>query len=454
MVNQPFSLPAERAVLGSMMLSKEALFNCVARLTENDFYIKDHKIIFNAISNVHKRGIEVDVVTVTEQFSMDGNLKELSNPEYIYELIEDVVSPSNSDHYVRIVQDKTVLRYLVNLADNIANNWDKNEMDDIGSYIARAETDILNITRSRNVGEFKSAKEVLDVLKEKLFNSSKNRGEITGVPSGFDNLDRLTHGFQKGDLLILAARPGVGKTALSLNFAVNAAIKTRGSVAIFSLEMPSEQLLQRMLSSMSNVNSSKIRSLNLDEREWTKIDVAVNELSKTKIFVDDTAGAKLADIQGKARKLKAVHDDLNLIIVDYLQLITTSSFSKSENRQNEVSEISRGLKEMARELKVPVIALSQLSRSVEKRENKKPMLSDLRESGSIEQDADIVLFIYREDYYKNQTQVKEGDKAKEENSIVELTIAKHRNGPTGEIELIFLKEYGLFYGDPNAKKRE
>ncbi len=440
MANQPYSLSAERAVLGSMMLSKEALFNCVARLTENDFYIKDHKIIFNAIFNAHKRGIEIDVVTVTEQFSMDGNIDKLSSPEYIYELIEDVVSPSNADHYIRIIQDKTVLRYLVNLADQIATTWDKKEMEDIGSYIAKVETDVLNITRSRNVGEFKSAKEVLDVLKEKLFNSSKNKNNLTGVPSGYADLDRLTNGFQKGDLIILAARPGVGKTALSLNFAMNSAVKTRGTVALFSLEMPSEQLLQRMLSSFSSVNSTKIRSLNLNEKEWTKIDVAVNEISKTKIFVDDTAGAKLADIQAKARKLKAVNDDLNLIIVDYLQLITTSSFSKSDNRQNEVSEISRGLKEMARELKVPVIALSQLSRAVEKRENKKPILSDLRESGSIEQDADIVMFIYREDYYqKSDKEEKSND-----SSVVELTISKNRNGPTGEIDLVFIKEYGLF----------
>ena len=445
MTNQPYSLSAEKAVLGSMMLSREALFNAVARLTDEDFFINDHKVIFSVIKNVHKKGIDVDTVTVAEQFLLDGKINEVSNPEYIYELVEGVVSPSNIENYIRIIQDKTVLRQIVNFADSIASKWDKEEMEDIGDYVAKVEDDILKITRSRNVGEFKSVKEVLNVLKEKLFTNAKNKGELTGITSGFNDLDKLTHGFQSGDLIILAARPAMGKTALALNFAMNAAIKTKNVVAIFSLEMPSEQLLQRMLGSRSNVNSAKIRSLNLNDKEWTKIDVAVNELSKTRIFVDDTPGAKLADIQAKARKLKNTHDDLGLIIVDYLQLITTSSFNKNDNRQQEVSEISRGLKEMARELKVPVIALSQLSRSVEKREDKKPMLSDLRESGSIEQDADIVMFIYREDYYKH-----EKEEESNQSGIVELTISKHRNGPTGEVELIFLKEYGLF---SNSSKR-
>lgn len=445
MANLPYSLIAEKAVLGSMMISREALLNCVALLEEEDFYVKDHKIIFQTIRNVHRRQLKVDTVTVSEQLALDGNLKKLSRQEYILELADEVVSPSSAEDYLKIIKDKTVLRNLVSVANNIVSNWDKEEIEDIGTYVARAEQDILKITRSRNVGGFESARDVLKVLKEKLFNSSKNKGELTGINSGFKDLDVLTNGFQSGDLIILAARPSMGKTALALNFALNAAEKTGRTIGIFSLEMPSEQLMQRMLSSSSNVNSSKIRSLNLNENEWTKIDVAVNKLSNTKIYVDDTAGAKLADIQAKARKLKNIHDDLGLIVVDYLQLITTPTGAKGDNRQLEVAEISRGLKEMARELRVPVIALSQLSRAVEKRTDKRPMLSDLRESGSIEQDADLVMFIYRDDYYRHE---KDNEGEDKDVGIVELNIAKHRNGPTGDVELVFLKEYGLFSGKP------
>ncbi len=450
MVNQPYSATAERAVLGAMMLSKEALGDAIAGLTEDDFYLNDNKVVFNVIKNVHRKGLNVDVVTVAEQFMLDGKTNEISRPEYIYELVENVVSPSNIKNYIRIIQDKRLLRNLVNLSEKIATKWEKEGIEDIGDYVSKAENELLKITRERNVGEFKKAKDVLKVLKEKLYISSKNKGELTGTTSGFVDLDSITHGFQKGDLIILAARPAMGKTALALNFAMNAAIKTNSVVGIFSLEMPSEQLMQRMVSSRSNVNSSKIRSLNLSEKEWTKIDVAVSELSKTEIYVDDTPGAKLADIQAKARDLKRKEDNLGLIIVDYLQLVTTSSSLKKENRQQEVSEISRGLKEMARELNVPVIALSQLSRLVERREEKRPMLSDLRESGSIEQDADVVMFIYREDYYSKEAgKDSEGDN--NQSGIVEITIAKHRNGPTGKVELVFLKEFGLF---SNSSKRE
>lgn len=442
--NKPSSISAEKAVLGAMMLSKEALYNSIARLNEDDFYLNDHKVIFSVIKDVHKKAIDVDTITVAEQFVLDGKINSISDPNYIYELVENVVSPSNIENYIRILQDKTLLRKLVELSDGVANKWDKEEINDIGEYVSKIERDLLKITRSRNVGEFKTSGEILNVLKEKLFTSTKHKGELTGITSGFIDLDNITHGFQNGDLIILAARPSMGKTALALNFVMNAASKTKKSVAIFSLEMPSEQLLQRMLSSRSNINSGKIRSLNLNEKEWTKIDVAMNELSNTKIYVDDTAGAKLADIQAKARKLKTTHDDLGLIVVDYLQLITTSSFSRSDNRQQEVSEISRGLKEIARELKVPVIALSQLSRLVERREDKRPMLSDLRESGSIEQDADLVMFIYRDDYYNKETGKQNEQENNNNSGIVELTISKHRNGPTGKVDLIFLKEFGLF----------
>ena len=446
MVEQPYSSQAERAVLGSMMLSKDAVYEGVARLTEEDFYLRDHKIIFNAIKNTHIRGLEVDIVTVVDQLMLDNKLQELSDANYIYTILEDTITPSTIEQYIRIIQDKTILRYLVNLSDSIANGWNKQEIDDIGDYVSKIENDVLAITRARNVGDFKSPGEVIEVIKEKLVNNDRRRGELTGTPSGYRDLDRVTNGFQKGDLVILAARPSMGKTALALNFAMNAAIEHNYPVGIFSLEMPAEQLMQRMLSATSGVNSDKIRSFNLTDKEWPKIDIGVNKLSKSKIYIDDTAGAKIADIQSKAKKLKAKHDDLGLIVIDYLQLITTSTFSKSDNRQQEVSEISRQLKAMARDLKVPVIALSQLSRSVEKREDKRPMLSDLRESGSIEQDADLVMFIYRDDYYNSNK-----DENQASTGVAQVSIAKHRNGATGVVELLFLKDVGLF---SNYTKRE
>ncbi|MBR3891234.1 MAG: replicative DNA helicase [Bacilli bacterium] len=447
MVEQPYSSQAERAVLGSMMLSKDAVYEGVARLTEEDFYLRDHKIIFNAIKNTHIRGLEVDIVTVVDQLMLDNKLQELSDANYIYTILEDTISPSTVEQYIRIVQDKTILRYLVNLCDSISSGWNKNEIDDIGDYVSKVENDVLSITRSRNVGDFKSPGEVIEVIKEKLVNTDRRTGKLTGTPSGYTDLDRITNGFQPGDLIILAARPSMGKTALALNFAMNASIEHNYPVGVFSLEMPAEQLMQRMLSATSGVNSDKIRSFNLTDKEWPKIDIGVNKIAKSKIYIDDTAGAKIADIQSKAKKLKAKHDDLGLIVIDYLQLITTSTFSKSDNRQQEVSEISRALKAMARDLKVPVIALSQLSRTVEKREDKRPMLSDLRESGAIEQDADLVMFIYRDDYY-NQNK---GEENQASTGVAQISIAKHRNGATGGIELLFLKDVGLF---SNYTKRE
>ncbi len=447
MVEQPYSSQAERAVLGSMMLSKDAVYEGVARLTEEDFYLRDHKIIFNAIKNTHIRGLEVDIVTVVDQLMLDNKLQELSDANYIYTILEDTISPSTVEQYIRIVQDKTILRYLVNLCDSISSGWNKNEIDDIGDYVSKVENDVLSITRSRNVGDFKSPGEVIEVIKEKLVNTDRRTGKLTGTPSGYTDLDKITNGFQPGDLIILAARPSMGKTALALNFAMNASIEHNYPVGVFSLEMPAEQLMQRMLSATSGVNSDKIRSFNLTDKEWPKIDIGVNKIAKSKIYIDDTAGAKIADIQSKAKKLKAKHDDLGLIVIDYLQLITTSTFSKSDNRQQEVSEISRALKAMARDLKVPVIALSQLSRTVEKREDKRPMLSDLRESGAIEQDADLVMFIYRDDYY-NQNK---GEENQASTGVAQVSIAKHRNGATGGIELLFLKDVGLF---SNYTKRE
>ena len=450
MKNLPHSLDAERAVLGAMLVSRDALLNSVVRLSIDDFYEEDHKLIFDTIRTVYNKGSNVDAVTVIEQFVLNNTLNQLSNREdTVYDLVLNVVSASNVEEYIRIIQDKTTLRKLVLLAEDVANKWQKEELSDIADYVAKVESDTLSITRSRNVGEFKTTTEVIDVLKEKLFASGKSNGGLTGITSGFTDIDNITHGFQKGDLIILAARPSMGKTALALNFLVNAAIKQNVTTAMFSVEMPAEQLMQRMISAQSGVNGDKLRSLDLNDKDWTKIDVAANQLSKSKIFVDDTSAIKLGDLAVKARKLKSLHDDLSLIVVDYLQIVKASEQASKEGSQKEITEISQGLKALARELEVPVIALSQLSRDNEKRDNKRPMLSDLRGSGAIEQDADLVMFIYREDYFDNQKGGKDkGQEEKKEtigsSGIAEVSISKHRNGATGVVKLVFLKEYGLF----------
>jgi len=451
MKNLPYSLEAERAVLGAMLVSKDALLNSVVRLGLEDFYVEDHKLIFDAIKNVYNKGVAVDAVTVIEQFILNNTLNQLSNKEdTIYDLVLNMVSASNVEEYIRIIQDKTTLRRLVNLANDICNKWQKEEINDIGDYVAQVESDTLAITRSRNVGGFKTTEEVISVLKEQMFSKDRANGTVTGVTSGFTDIDKVTHGFQKGDLIILAARPSMGKTALALNFLVNAAIKQNITTAMFSVEMPAEQLMKRMISAQSGVNGDKLNSLNLNDKDWAKIDVATSKLSQAKIFVDDTSSIKLGDLIVKARKLKSLHEDLGLIVVDYLQIVKASEQASREGTQKEVQEISQGLKALARELEIPIVALSQLSRDNEKRDNKRPMLSDLRGSGAIEQDADLVMFIYREDYFDNQKNKKGKDQqeSKDENNnssgIAEVSISKHRNGATGVVKLVFLKEYGLF----------
>lgn len=448
MTNLPHSLEAERAILGAMLISKDALPNIV-RLSIDDFYIDDHKLIFDAIKTIYDKGEGVDAVTVVDHFISNNMIDRLSEKEQtIYDLIINVVSASNIEDYIRILQDKTTLRKLVVLANEVSTKWQKEEIGEISDYVSDVEQQVLKVTRERNVGEFKNTEEIIAVLREKLFNNTRQNGNLTGVTSGFTDIDNYTHGFQKGDLIILAARPSMGKTALALNFLVNAALKQKVTTAMFSVEMPAEALMQRMLSAQSGVNGDKIRGLDLNDKDWTKIDMAASQLSEAKIFVDDTSAIKLGDLSIKARKLKNAHPDLSLIIVDYLQIVKASDRASKEGTQKEVQEISQGLKALARELDIPIIALSQLSRDNEKRDNKRPMLSDLRGSGSIEQDADLVMFIYREDYFdnqKNKKDNKEEDKKDNSNSgIAEVSISKHRNGATGIVKLVFLKEFGLF----------
>ena len=438
MEEKSYSINVEQSVLGAMMSSKDSFIMASTKLLEEDFYVPEHKIIFQKMLDVNEKNMAVVLTTLVEELKLSLSLEKIGGIEYLISLKEIAISSINIEQYIKILKDKTLIRRLLRFAGDLEKNWETETVNDVDDYVSQLETEFLSIVRSRQVGEFESAAQVLDRVKMAMTNSARSTGGLTGVTSGFVDLDKKTQGFQKGDMIILAARPSVGKTALALNFAINAALKGGITVAVFSLEMPAEQLMQRLLSNKSGVIGDKIRSMNLTDKDFIKIDTATKELANAKLFIDDTAGIKISDLEAKARKLKGMYDDLGLIVIDYMQLITTPSKGNGDSRQNEVSEISRKVKALARDLGVPIIALSQLSRSVEKREDKRPMLSDLRESGSIEQDADIVMFIYRDDYYNKK------EDANVESSVVELNLAKHRNGPTGKLNLVFLKQIGKF----------
>ena len=341
MTNLPHSIEAERAILGAMLISKDAIPNIV-RLSVEDFYIEDHKLIFDAIKTIYDKGEGVDAVTVVDHFISNNMIDQLSEKEQtIYDLIINVVSASNIEDYIRILQDKTTLRKLVILANDVSTKWQKEEIGEISDYVSDVEQQVLKVTRERNVGEFKNTEQIIAVLREKLFNNTRQNGNLTGVTSGFTDIDNYTHGFQKGDLIILAARPSMGKTALALNFLVNAALKQKVTTAMFSVEMPAEALMQRMLSAQSGVNGDKIRGLDLNDKDWTKIDMAAGQLSEAKIFVDDTSAIKLGDLSIKARKLKNAHPDLALIVVDYLQIVKASDRASKEGTKRSTGNIPR-----------------------------------------------------------------------------------------------------------------
>ena len=358
--------------------------------------------------------------------------------DYILKLSDTAVSQANSAHYIELIKSRAHLRRLIETAEAIAEDayHVDQELDDV---MDQAERSILQITRSRKATEFKSSKEVISNVIQELTKLRSFSDHVTGIKTGYD-LDKMTNGFQRGDLIILAARPAMGKTAFALNLAMRAAQFNSGAVAIFSLEMPAEALMKRIMSARSEVESFKLRSGNMSDEDFNRINEAAADLSGTKLFIDDSSNIKIAEIYSKCRKLKSEHG-LDMVVIDYLQLISGSSRSSGDNRQQEISEISRSLKGLAREMECPVIALSQLSRAVEQRPNKHPMLSDLRESGSIEQDADIVMFLYREDYYNK-------DKTEEEQNLperTEINLAKHRNGATGNVDLAFSKSISAFY---------
>ncbi len=426
----PHNLDAEQAVLGAILMDSQVLTLVAERLRPEDFYRQGHQRLFQAMLDVAERGEPVDLVTVAAELQKSKQLEEVGGVSYLTELADSVPTSAHADHYARIVEEKAILRRLIRTATQIAASGYTGG-DDVAEILDDAERKILDISQRRIRKAFLPIRDILMDTYERIEQMHENQGELTGIPTGFPDLDRMTSGLQRSDLIILAARPSMGKTAFALNLAQNVAIHAGETVAIFNMEMPAIQMVQRMLSAEGNIDAQVFRTGNLDEEDWEKLTMAIGTLAEVPIFIDDTPGLTVFDIRAKLRRLQAEHG-LGLVVIDYLQLIRGRG---GESRQQEISEISRSLKLLARELDVPVIALSQLSRAVEQRQDKRPMLSDLRESGSIEQDADIVAFLYRDDYY---------DEESERKNIMELIIGKHRNGPVGKVELLFLKNYNKF----------
>ena len=434
----PYSLEAEESLLGNIMLYDEAMRQTVeAGILSEDFYFDNHRKIYNIMYSMYEKKESIDTVSLSTKLKDFEYYDKVGGADFILRLAGSTISNANTKDYIRIIKNKSYARKVIEAANKIADEGYDGKLE-IEDLLDEAENRILGITRSRAMSDFKKSSEVFDATLEKIQRIYDQGDTITGIKSMYSDLDRMTTGFQRGDLIILAARPSVGKTAFALNISLNAASVSSGAVAIFSLEMPADQLASRMLSAKSRVAGQKLRTGKLDNNDWSKVNEAVSELRRQKIYIDDTPGIKVSDIFAKCRTLKN-DAGLSLIIIDYIQLIQGSG--KNESRQQEVSEISRRLKALARELDVPVIALSQLSRGVEKREDKRPMLSDLRESGAIEQDADLVMFLYRDEYYNRKDE--EERAATEE---VELNLAKHRNGPTGLVKLMFEREINAFYG--------
>ncbi|QYR21729.1 replicative DNA helicase [Paenibacillus sp. sptzw28] len=430
----PQNIEAEQAVLGAVLLQAEALITSMERLRSDDFYTPAHQLIFEAMVELGEANQPIDLVTLTAYLQDRQQLEETGGVSYLAKLANAVPTAANVDYYAQIVEEKSMVRRLIRTATNIVSSGYA-AADDVGLMLNEAEQRILELSNRRASSGFISIRDVLMEVFERVEHLYTNKGGTTGIPSGFSDLDKMTSGFQRNDLIIVAARPSVGKTAFALNIAQNVGVRSRETVAIFSLEMSAAQLVQRMICAESNVDAGRMRTGYLEGDDWEKLTMAIGSLSEAQIYIDDTPGITVADIRAKCRRLKKERG-LGMILIDYLQLIQGRG-KAGENRQQEVSEISRTLKQIARELEVPVIALSQLSRGVEQRQDKRPMMSDLRESGSIEQDADIVAFLYRDDYYNQDTEKK---------NIIEIIIAKQRNGPVGTVELVFLKNFNKFVG--------
>ena len=437
----PQDIEAEQAVLGAIFLDADALVEAMAVIEPQDFYRRAHQIVFRSMIALNDRNENIDIITLKSQIESENTLEDVGGISYLTELSQVTPTASGVAHYAKIVKDKSTLRELIQAATKIVKEGYSQE-GSVEEIVEAAEKGILNVSEKRNSTGFQAISDVLNSTMENIDRLSQQNEEITGLPTGYPELDKMTAGLQPEELIILAARPAVGKTAFALNIAQNIGTRTDRSVAIFSLEMGAESLVNRMLCAEGTIEASHLRTGQLTEEEWHHLIMAMGSLSRTSIFIDDTPGIKVSEIRARCRRLAQEKGNLGLILIDYLQLIEGSG---RESRQQEVSEISRQLKKLAKELKVPVIALSQLSRSVEQRQDKRPVLSDIRESGSIEQDADIVAFLYREDYY--QRQGTEEDKNEEEqavNDVIEVIIEKNRSGARGTVELLFKKEYNKF----------
>lgn len=426
--NVPYSLEAEQSVLGSAFLSKGALQKICDELSVDDFYLESHQKIFDVLKDLNSEGIPVDITILTDRLESAKELSSVGNLEYLIEIANFVPSAANVDYYIKIVHEKSVLRKLINAASDITNASYTSD-GPVNEILDEAESKIFEVVQKRKTSEFRNIQDVVFKAQSDLEKLSENKSDITGLSTGFYEFDKLTSGLHENELIILAARPGMGKTAFALNIASNVARNTTKNVAIFNFEMSAEQLVNRMFSSIGQINFGKFRNGNFDNEDWKRLSESVSILADTNIKIDDTPGSTISDIRSKCRRLASTNEGLALVVIDYLQLITGSA-KNANNRQQEVAEISRGLKMMAMELHVPVIALAQLSRSVEGRPDKRPLMSDLRESGSIEQDADMVGFLYRDDYYNKEAM-------NNDVSISEFIIGKNRNGPTKTVEFIF-----------------
>ncbi len=428
----PHDIEAEQAVIGSMLTDQDAVMTAVERLRSDSFYREDNKLIFEAIVNLYNRSEPIDLITVKDELTSMGNFEKVGGFQYLATLPDKVPTTANVQKYVNIVDEKATLRKLIKTANEIID-LGYNPTEDVEDIMAGAEKKIFDIIQNKNQKSYSPIKDVLIESFTKLEELYNQKSVVTGIPTGFIELDYKTAGLHGSDLILVAARPAMGKTAFALNIAANAAIRANVPVALFSLEMSKEQLVNRVLCMEAMVDSNKVRTGKLEEDDWSKLAGVVGPLSESGIYIDDTPGISIMEIRTKCRKLK-MEKNIGLIVIDYIQLIQGSG-KKNSSREQEISEISRSLKILAKELNVPVIALSQLSRAVEQRPEHRPMLSDLRESGAIEQDADIVMFLYRDDYYNPDS---------EDKDIAEVIIAKHRGGSTGTVKLLWMGSYTKF----------
>ena len=438
----PHDIEAEQAILGSMLTDHDAVLSAIEVLREDAFYREDNRAIYRAILNLYSKSQPIDIITVKAELVEDGDFERVGGLEYLASLPERVPTTANVEKYIKIVDEKAMLRGLITTANELVS-LGYNETEDVDNLVDMAEKKVYDLTQKKNTKGYTPLKDVLVESFAKLEELYNNKGKLSGISTGFLDYDRMTAGLHNSDLMILAARPAMGKSAFAINIATNVAVKENRGVIIFSLEMSKEQVGNRILSSEAMVDSNKIRTGQLDDDDWVKLASTLGRLSEAPIYIEDSSDISIMEIRAKCRKLK-MEKDIGLVIIDYLQLIRGSG-KRNSTREQEIGEISRSLKVLAKELDVPVIALSQLSRGVEKREEKRPMLSDLRESGSIEQDADMVLFLHRDDYYQDDS---------ERRNIAEVIIAKHRAGSTGSVDLLWLPNYTKFTNlerrfDPN-----